>query len=182
MLAAVANVFEWSFEGGHHDCTPLPVGEGTVKLDGARLSCQGRYLRFRIPPPHPFLCLHSFPFSLSEWALASLSPPSSSSLLYQSIIILVFHSSLLPALSPPLATPPSPLSALTCLYSFISPPFLLFFPFLLLPKSFPLSSSHSLAPSFSFLPPPSLHPFLSPPSRRCEPQCLARMNGSYLSC
>lgn len=67
MLAVVAYVFEQSFEGGHHDCTLLPVGDDAVKLDGARLSCQGRYFpqvlhssssSFSLPPSLLlFLCL-----------------------------------------------------------------------------------------------------------------------------
>lgn len=186
MLAAVANVFEWSFEGGYHDCTPLPVGEGTVKLDGARLSCQGRYLGFRIPPPHPFHCIHSFPFSMCEWVLASLSPPSSSPLTVRYYIGISLLCPPCPLTSS--CTPPPPPCALTCLHSFISLSFLLFSPSLpsqiLSFITIPLFSSLFLlkASAFSHLPPSVPSSLLSClQSRSCEPQCLARMNGSYLS-
>lgn len=66
--------------------TPLPRGDGTVKLEGARLSCQGRYLP-RGPhssPPHPFFSLHSFPF-LDVWV--STHRPLSSILSSNSLLL-----------------------------------------------------------------------------------------------
>ncbi|KAK7881324.1 hypothetical protein WMY93_029733 [Mugilogobius chulae] len=44
MLAAIANDFEWSFKGGYNNCTLGARGDAAMKLDAARLSCQGRYL------------------------------------------------------------------------------------------------------------------------------------------
>lgn len=159
-------------------------GDDDVKLDGARLSRQGRYSprvphpsasSFSLPPFLPFLRVSA------RLPLSSILPSSPLTVYYYIGISLLCP----PCPLPPLATPPPPpppLPALTCLQPFISllsssssPS-----PFLLLYKSFHLSSSSSLAlfssHCFSLLPPSLLS------SRSCEPQCLARMNGSYLSC
>ena len=148
-------------------------GGDAVKLDGARLSCQGRYLP-RVPhsssssfPRPPFL-----PF-LYVWVSAGL--PLSSILSSSPLTAYYYIGILLPC--PPLLRLPWP--AFTPVSSF-PPPRLFPLLFSSFPKSFPfiimlVFSSLSLSST-----PPSL--FSCFPSRSCEPQCLARMNGSYLSC
>lgn len=140
MLVAIANDFEWSFKGGYNNCTLSAGGDGAIKLDAARLSCQGRYLPQVLHSSPSSFSLHLSYGLLYVWVsiwLASLTA---------CIITKGFHS---PCPACPCNTPvcPSLSLLLILLYSHT-----LFF--------FPSSIDRSLYPfwliAFSDCPPPSL--------------------------
>lgn len=122
--------------------------------------------------------------SLHVWVSARL--PLSFILFYSPLTVCYYIGISLPGSLCPLSPPPS-----TVLYpsSPFFPPCPHFSLFSFFSSSLNLFSSSSspgftlalfLFQGFSFLTPSSLPLFLS--IRSCEPQCLARMNGSYLSC
>lgn len=145
------------------DWTPSPGGvDGTVKLEGTRLSCQGRY-----SPRGPAL-LPLILFSEPEWALTPhSSPPSSLLLPYSPIITLVLDS--LSAVPSYIHSPPSSILPPHLSFPFLPLSFLCHFClFASLP---PLHlRAFSPSPSSSSLQPPSLISRF--PSQTCEPQCV----------
>lgn len=104
MLAAIANVFEWSFEGGYHNCTLLPGGWRRRKIR-RRSFVMSRSI---LTSGSVFLLLIFFSASIPflSLCLSECSPPS---LLHPFLLSSnsLLWSPLLPALSPPFAIPPS---------------------------------------------------------------------------
>lgn len=163
MLVAIANDFEWSFKGGYNNCTLSAGGDGAIKLDAARLSCQGRYLPQVLHSSPSSFSLHLSYGLLYVWVsiwLASLTA---------CIITKGFHS---PCPACPCNTPvcPSLSLLLILLYShtlfFSLPP--------LIPLSFLTHSFLRLSSSLSLL----MLSMLKAESK----STWFRMNGSYLSC
>ena len=158
VLAAVANAFEWSFEGGYYNCTCLQEGGGRRRKIGWRSFVMPRSI-LTSGSTFLLLILSSASIPTLSLCLSERRPPSLLHPLLLSSNGLLLYWYFAPLLPPPLLRLPWP--AFTPVSSF-PPPRLFPLLFSSFPKSFPfiimlLFSSLSLS-SIPALP-PSSHAF-----------------------